>query len=322
MFGALLLLVLGVSSRPVTSSALDAPRNVRLTSVNMNLQLEWDPPEGGARDLLYSTQFWARMSPAQVTAGCVNTTRRRCDLSAVARPVSEFGAYVGSVRAQRGAQTSSWTHSNSLTLFRDTVIGPPGLALLSRGSSLEVVITDPEFSVSSLRSTFPDATYNLSYWREGEQQVQRIPDAQQNRLVLNELQPWSRYCAEVHIRTELAGASRPSGTVCESTSSSEEAAPWLAAAVTAAVLALLVALLVIGVRHRQSISYFLCPQEVMPEHWKQYLLAPPSSLLTQQAPPTEDYHPLSVLPEQPAEAQRPLDSPCSDATVDGTVWPC
>ncbi|KAM9804798.1 interleukin-10 receptor subunit beta-like [Neosynchiropus ocellatus] len=311
MFGALALLVLG-ASRLMTSSALDAPQNVRLTSFNMNLRLEWDPPRGGAGDLLYSTRFWPRMSPGQVTAGCANTSLRHCELSSVARPVSEFGAYVGSVRARRGALTSDWSDSNSLTLFKDTVIGPPGLTLLSRGASLEVVITDPEFSVSSLRSTFPDAAYNLSYWREGEPQVQRIVNTQQNRLVLSQLQPWSRYCVEVRIRTDLAGASGPSGTVCESTRS-EEAAPWVTAAVTAAVMVLLVALLAIAVCQRKAISYFLCPQEVIPEHWKQYLLAPASSRVTRHSPPSEDYDPVSVVP---AEAQRPLQAPCSDGVVD------
>lgn len=48
------------------------------------------------------------------------------------------------------------------------IIGPPNVTLLSFGTTIEVVIVDPKFAMSTLESVYPEHTYNVTYWKQGE----------------------------------------------------------------------------------------------------------------------------------------------------------
>lgn len=48
------------------------------------------------------------------------------------------------------------------------IIGPPSIALHSHEGNIEVSITDPEFSIKSLREVYGSPSYNITYWRDGE----------------------------------------------------------------------------------------------------------------------------------------------------------
>ncbi|XP_076602984.1 interleukin-10 receptor subunit beta-like [Chaetodon auriga] len=295
------------------SGLLSGPTNVSLTSHNMNLELRWAPPEGAAGDLVYTTEYKSPVTPYRV--GCVNTPHLKCDFTSLNISIVEYGKYTCRVRAQVGEKSSGWVESKEITLDTDTIIGSPNVSLFSNGASIDVSIKDPDFKVSDLKSVYISTTYNITYWKDGQLETAKsISIKQQNRVVLNDLELWTKYCVRVQIFTDRnPNPSEPSRTVCESTTSKEEA-PWVAAIVTFVIMALAVALVVVAVVYRKSISHFLCPKDALPQHFKEYLLAPPDSskylAMRYSHPPKEIYHQISIV----AEEGRPLEvagSSCS-----------
>ncbi|MEQ2205073.1 hypothetical protein XENOCAPTIV_024604, partial [Xenoophorus captivus] len=108
-----------------------------------------------------------RSSATSYRRGCVNTTALQCDLTSF--NISVYGIYRAKVQALLGAETSDWVESNQTTLDKDTQIGPPSVSLLSNGPTLEVSIEDPVFQISSLRTVYSVVTYNITYWKKGQE---------------------------------------------------------------------------------------------------------------------------------------------------------
>uniref|UniRef100_A0A3Q3XM82 Uncharacterized protein n=1 Tax=Mola mola TaxID=94237 RepID=A0A3Q3XM82_MOLML len=270
-------------------------RNLRLTSYNMDLVLRWDPAEGAAGSPVYTA--WM---------GCTNTSHLECDFS---NPrILVYGTYIGRVRAELGAESSAWVESNKITLDNDSVIGPPGVTLFSSGTTIEVSIKDPVFAISTLREVYNFLTYSITYWKEGERE-------KQDRMHLSDLEIWTKYCVQVQVNVgrNITYPSRPSSPVCESTRNSEyTSAPWVAALVMFLFMGGAIALVVVAVVYRKTISSFLCPEDALPQHFKEYLLAPPDSSLhlamRDPQPPQEVFHQVSVVAhDRTVEEGRPLE---------------
>ncbi|KAG7256091.1 hypothetical protein CRUP_027703, partial [Coryphaenoides rupestris] len=92
-----------------------------------------------------------------------------CDFTTLDLPITEYGTYIGRVRAQRGQESSVWVESRPLTLDVNTTIGPPSVTLVSNGVHMTINIRDPDFRVSTLRRIYNGVIYNITYWREGEE---------------------------------------------------------------------------------------------------------------------------------------------------------
>ncbi|XP_061548978.1 interferon alpha/beta receptor 1b-like isoform X2 [Phycodurus eques] len=185
----------------------------------MNLVLRWDSPEGDTNDLLYTAE--CKTSVRMCHVGCVNISTHECDFSSLSTSLSVYGSYIARVRAQRGAESSSWVESKPITLESDTVIGSPNVLLFSNGATIEIAIKEPAFAISDFRSVYSTATYNITYWKDGQNKKARsISSDRRNRMFLNDLEPWSKYCVQVQIIAE--GNTKPSklsSPVCESTTS-------------------------------------------------------------------------------------------------------
>ncbi|XP_068602477.1 interleukin-10 receptor subunit beta-like [Brachionichthys hirsutus] len=306
--------VLTLSALCGSAAALGGPANVRLTSYNMDLVLRWDPPEGAAGgatgDLVYTTRLGDSPPPHRV--GCVNTSSLHCDFTRLGIFVSEYGKYEGSVHALSGAERSDWVASAQIALDLDTVIGPPNVTLYSSGASIEVGVRNPAFSISELKEVYGSVTYNITYWQDGQRDKARSFGVQQNRVVLSDLDVWTKYCVQVQVETWNPTPSEPSRTVCETTGDRERA-PWVAAVVAFIVLAVAASLVAVAVVYRKRISHFLCPKDTLPQHLKQYLLAPPDSSTRlvgwNSQPPEEIYHQVSVTADRRlVEEGRPLEA--------------
>lgn len=282
---AFILTLYALCGSAAGSGVLSAPTNVRLTSHNMDLVLRWDPPEGAAGDLNYTAEY--RSSAVPYKAVCMNISALQCDFTSPF--ISPYGNYRGRVQVHRGAESSGWVESNKMTLDRDTSIGPPNVTILRIGTSLEVSITDPGFKTSSLRAVYYSATYNITYWNSSQkQEAKTLSDLQQNRVVLEDLEPMCEYCVQVQINTnQNTRPSEFSDIVCESTAD-KDAVPWVAAVVTVVVMVVLVALVVVMVVYWNRISQFLCPEIVLPPHFKESLLPPPKSSVYLASPPSEE----------------------------------
>ncbi|XP_035507428.2 interleukin-10 receptor subunit beta [Scophthalmus maximus] len=302
MTAAITVLILTTSTlcgSTVVSGILSRPTNVNLTSYNMNLVLTWNPPKGAAGSLVYTTQY--KTTVTAYTVGCVNITALECDLTRLSESaINENGKYTGRVLVQSGSEASAWVESNQINMDGDTIIGSPDVSLFSNGPTIEVSIKDPVFAISALRNIYIFATYNITYWKDSQKEkAKHISNIQQNRVVLNDLDPWTKYCVQVQINTERnSNPSKPSGIVCENTTNEKES-PWVAAMVTFVFMALAVALGVVAVVYRKSISNFFCPKDTLPQHFKEYLLAPPNSTIylamQNSHPPEEIYHKVGII---------------------------
>uniref|UniRef100_A0A672HVM4 Fibronectin type-III domain-containing protein n=1 Tax=Salarias fasciatus TaxID=181472 RepID=A0A672HVM4_SALFA len=237
-------------------TTLGSPNNVRLSSYNMNLVLRWDRPEGEASDLLYTAEYKRRRFNS-------------CDFTPL--HLSVYGRYMGRVQAVRGAESSAWVESSPLTLDRDTVIGPPSVSLVSNGATVEVSIKDPMFQISDLRNVYGEPDYNVTHWKSSRNEtVAENEHRQQTRLVLDDLDAWSRYCVQVQLKTGIdSRTSLPSNVTCQSTAGAGHGAPWLAAVLVLVGVSLAVALVVVVVRKRKSISRFLFPKDTLPQCLKE-----------------------------------------------------
>lgn len=288
------LTVSALGGSTVASELLRRPTNVRLTSHNMNLVLRWDPPEGTAGGLVYTAMYKSSVPGYRI--GCWNTSSLECDLTPLT--ISHFGNYTGRVRAQLGEESSNWAESNHVTLDTDTFIGSPTVSLSSNGATLEVSIQDPVFSISTLRNVYNRVTYNITYWKKGQNETATsIPDKQQNRLVLSDLDPRTKYCVQVQINTDRnRNPSQPSSITCESTANEQET-PWVAAMVAFVIMAVAVALLVVAVVYWKSIYHFLCPKDALPPHLEKSLLEHRNSnmYLPMESPVEEIYHPIRII---------------------------
>ncbi|XP_035533119.1 interleukin-10 receptor subunit beta-like [Morone saxatilis] len=294
----------------VVSGVLSQPTNVRLTSYNMNLVLRWDPPEGPASGLVYTTEY--RSTALGYVTACVNISYCECDITALSKSISQYGKYFGRVRAHLGAESSDWVESHPITLDKYTTIGSPNVSLFSNGAMIEVSIKDPVFTVSTLRNVYNYATYNITYWKDGQEgKVKSLTNLQQNRVVLSDVEVWTKYCVQVQIYTQRSSSPGEASTpVCESTTNREQV-PWVAAVVTFVVMVVVVTLVVVAVVYRKNISHFLCPKDSLPQHFKEYLLAPPNSstyiAMWNSQPPEEIYDPVSIIADDSTvEEGRPL----------------
>ncbi|XP_062258736.1 interleukin-10 receptor subunit beta-like [Platichthys flesus] len=306
------LLTLSTLCQPtVVLGILSGPTNVNLTSYNMNLVLRWNPSKGAANNLVYRTEY--KTSVTTYTTGCVNISTLECDFTRLIYPsITENGKYTGRVRAQLGSESSAWVESNHITLDKDTIIGSPNVSLLSNGAAIEVSIIDPVMVISTLRNVYIFATYKITYWKDSQKhKAKNISNILQNRVVLNDLDPWTKYCVQVQIKTERnPNPSQPSRIFCESTTNEQEP-PWVAAMLTFVFMAMGAALVVIVVVYRKSISHFLCPTDSLPQHFREYLLAPPNSyiylVMQNSHPPEEIYHKVRIIEDdRTVEKRGPL----------------
>lgn len=125
------------------------------------------------------------------TIVCVNISSTRCDFSRA--NISAYGLYTGGVKAALGEESSDWVKSNrvspdmdsedqpsaghmtdpppaasSCLLSPSAIIGPPNVTLLSGLTTIEVIIADPKFAVSTLKGVYSIPVYNITYWRDGQ----------------------------------------------------------------------------------------------------------------------------------------------------------
>ncbi|XP_042081301.1 interleukin-10 receptor subunit beta [Haplochromis burtoni] len=312
---AFILALYALCGSAAGSGGLSAPTHVRLTSYNMDLVLRWDPPEGTTDVLTYTAEY--RSLATGYNNGCTNTSALKCEFTSSS--ITVHGNYTGRVRAHRGAESSSWVESNVIVMDRHTFIGPPDVTLHVTGTSLEVSIKDPVFKHSELREAYTSATYHITYWKSSsKEEVETMSDMMQDRVVLSDLDPLSEYCVQVQIITNMNP--RPgeySDVVCERTGD-VDATLWVAAVVTFVVMATVVALVVTLVVYWKQISKFLCPEVVLPPHFKESLLLNDPNSIYPVSLPSEHCDHVSIVADHRTEEEE--EGGCStqpDTSQDG-----
>lgn len=308
VFVTLTLLFLS-SGTTVVLSELPRPSNVRITSLNMGLLLEWDGPQDSTENVTYTAEFKSYVQTFK--AVCRNTTALHCDFTSELKP---FGVYSFRVRAQLQGESSSWVETDTFTMDEHTTIGSPTVILNTVGVDIEVTIKDPVFWLTGLRDVYASATYHITYWKEGQRdKAMQLNDVVHNRVVLSRLESWTKYCVQVQVKTKRFNKhSQPSNVVCESTNKGTVAL-WVVALGIIVGVAGLVALVVCGVLYCRTLVRFFCPKVKVPEHFKEYLLEPPHSsvflAMQNSTQPEEVYHSVCIMEEAiewAADAENPL----------------
>ncbi|XP_058247754.1 interleukin-10 receptor subunit beta-like [Hemibagrus wyckioides] len=271
------------------------PQNLRNTSENLGLVLEWDPPQtSSAKDFRYTAEY---KSWNFFEAVCVNVSSLSCDFT---NDVTPYGTYTLRVRTELNGKSSAWVEIECEPLETITVIGAPDVTLQSRRGKMEVGITEPVLRKSSLKDIYSNIAYNIHYWIEGKTTEVKVVD--QSRVMLTDLLPDTRYCVQVQIVMDHKKFSLLSNITCKMNTASDEVAPWLIAVVL--FVSLLVTLISVflpflAVWYGYRGIRFLHPRAKIPEHFKQYLTERPSSamLLAMQnsAQPKEPYHEISII---------------------------
>ncbi|KAM9447879.1 interleukin-10 receptor subunit beta-like isoform 2-T2 [Salvelinus alpinus] len=309
------LLCLTLHGMTAVLAELPSPSNIRITSINMELVLEWDPPQNHTGNLTYRSEYkWISIrSSYQVV--CWDTTALCCDFTS---HLNKFGVYTFQVRAEGEGEASHWVETKEFVMDEHTTLGPPSVTLVSSGANIEVSIEDPVLRISEFKEIYNHATFNITYWKEGQEERAKLMNGIQLHKVVLELEQWTRYCFQVWVVTQrFFKQSQPSNVTCESTAKGKDR-PWVMALVIFVVMAVSMPLVVLAFWHCYKVVNFLRPKVKLPGHFTvvhDYLLDPQcSSILALQSSPQPDevYHEVSIMPGG-TETEREL------SLMDGTT---
>ncbi|XP_068035532.1 interleukin-10 receptor subunit beta isoform X2 [Anomalospiza imberbis] len=288
------------------------PRNVRITSVNLQSTLQWDAPRFPRGNITYTVQSKSIYYPGD-TYETLRTDLRLpwCDVSSL----SPYGSYVLRLRAEAGQLRSPWV---TLTFkpMDDTIIGPPEVRLKSESGALHVDVSGPfaehEQDRWPLRLYYGSWRYRILYWEKGSRDtepasaswVARV-DTRHSSEILAQLEPWTVYCVRVQaLIPEWNKTGQLSRELCEQTTHNGVTPVWII------VTALVGSMLVVGTAvtvcffssfylYRLS-KHVFCPSYIFPQHLKEQ--SPVTSVITSfnfRKVSEEENWPRSAVPEQP-----------------------
>ncbi|KAL0985545.1 hypothetical protein UPYG_G00158440 [Umbra pygmaea] len=287
------LLCLTLQGAAAVFGELPSPTNVRINSFNMGLVLEWNAPQNHTENITYRAEYKPLLRDFEVV--CLNTTAHSCEFTSELNPL---GIYSFRVRAERERSASSWVGTKEFIMDEHTILGPPSVTLVPDGADMELNIEDPVLRIKTFRRVYNNLTFNITYWKDGQEEKAESMKSPLQKVVLN-LEPLTRYCFQVYVLTgRFSKQSQPSIVTCESTKAySWEKHPWLIALGAFAGMAVTVGVLCLIVWRCYRVARFLKPKATLPEHLTEFLLDQRRSFLAMQSrtQPEEVYHEVSIL---------------------------
>uniref|UniRef100_A0A8C9WUV1 Interleukin 10 receptor subunit beta n=1 Tax=Scleropages formosus TaxID=113540 RepID=A0A8C9WUV1_SCLFO len=198
----------------VVLAVIPDPANVTVVSYNLGVVLEWDYPHEWHENVTFTAS-----SRTGRSYRVVFFPTYLCDFT---KDVHHFGTYVFKVRAELQGEASRWVNTSDFSADKHTIIGPPGITLYSKDGDMEVELQDPVMRASTLREVYSMVTYNITFWKEGQEEKIK-KNTEQTRLMLPNLQPWTNYCvqAQVYINAYTRNGEL-SKVVCKATTSNGE----------------------------------------------------------------------------------------------------
>ncbi|XP_057263595.1 interleukin-22 receptor subunit alpha-2 [Pezoporus wallicus] len=141
------------------------PQKVEFHSLNFNNTLHWQPGRArDARDTVYFVQYKVYgQSTWQNKADCWGIQNRVCDLTNETSDIQE--PYYGRVKAALAGIYSNWSLSCRFTPWRETVIGPPTIAVAHSSKSIILKLQAPRSPYKRKRGSKIPMTnyYDLLY---------------------------------------------------------------------------------------------------------------------------------------------------------------
>ncbi|XP_074839543.1 interleukin-10 receptor subunit beta [Carettochelys insculpta] len=278
------------------------PKNVRMSSVNFNNSLRWDPPTFHKENITYTARYVSSVSENIMCKNIVNT---ECDFSSLII----YGDFTLQVRAESKNEESDWVNI-TFSPMDDTIIGPPDVKVKSESGSLHVDFTGP-FAVHGLekwplKTYYGSWMYRVLYWKKTNSEEVKTTDAKYDSEILSGLDPWTIYCLRVQgISPEFNRTGELSEEVCDSTTDNGITPVWII--VTALLISMLLVVVTIPVCFftfaymYQQARYVFCPTHSFPQHLKEFLNKPSysSQFLSPQTPEEDhSYAKLTVISEE------------------------
>ncbi|KAG9331079.1 hypothetical protein JZ751_020277 [Albula glossodonta] len=198
---------------PGVLASVPEPQNVRVTSVNLGVILEWDAPTDPPGNLTYTAAY---KSIAGFVEVCVNQSEKSCDFTV---NLAMFGIYTFRVRAELNGEASPWKETVEFSADKDTLLSPPTVKLSSSEGNMEVFVQDPVTNTpGGLRKVYSSVCFNIRYWKQNEtekvgqarplgeessalvlESAELLNCKQQSRLVLPNLDPRASYCFQAQL---------------------------------------------------------------------------------------------------------------------------
>ncbi|KAK7153557.1 hypothetical protein R3I94_007060 [Phoxinus phoxinus] len=290
----------------VLTESVPIPENVTMTSLDMGIVLEWDPPQNTTNQLFNYTaevKTWRDFEPV-----CVGSSSLRCDFT---NNVTTFGLYHLRVRTELHGETSDWVETGEFAVDKITEISAPRVELSSRKGQTEVDITDPPMRSRNLRDVFTPVSYLIRFWKEGEAKKEELI-REQNRVMLLDLEPLVNYCVEVAVLYSYnKKTSQFSNMTCVTNSPSSEVEPWLIAVVLLVsflVVLVTVVLIFLAVWYSYEGCKMIFPNPKLPDNLKQFLSqqsqSPILSAMQESTQLKEHFHELRIFHTEPDTQQK------------------
>ncbi|XP_078416331.1 interleukin-10 receptor subunit beta-like [Cetorhinus maximus] len=263
--------------------AVSEPKNVMVDSFNIKHIVKWDPDIYQLGPVTYSVQFqgnFERINNDNWTEVlfCTRINETECDLL---DSFAFYAKYYIRVRAERGSTTSCWVETEPFSPYKDTVIGPPTVRVVSQAGELHVSIGDPVTKDGlSLRNNYADLDYRVFYWIKTEEgNLKEYNKTVSTSTVLLDLQPWTTYCLKVQAYShEISKLGQLSPVICEYVTADTKRRA-IAAAQALFITLVAVLLVTLGcfffvIYARKAIKYLMYPSYSLPVHIREYLTEP------------------------------------------------
>ncbi|XP_055501062.1 interleukin-10 receptor subunit beta-like isoform X2 [Leucoraja erinacea] len=263
--------------------AVSRPENVTVDSYNMKHVVKWDPDVLQLGPVTYSVQFqgsFERKNQENWTdaLNCTRTDATECDLL---DSLTFYAKYYLRVRMEYEGGTSEWVEINPFCPYKDTVIGPPSVEVLSEAGLLHIHISDPVHENGiSLKYYYQDIVYEVYYWEmndNGNMKVRNVTVP--SSTVLLDLKPWTTYCLKIraslldHIKQGLTSPMYCSAVTADAKRRAIEVVQVLFIALFA-VLVITMGCFFFVSYVRKVVKHLTYPSYSLPNHIKEYLTEP------------------------------------------------
>uniref|UniRef100_UPI00398EAABE interleukin-10 receptor subunit beta-like n=1 Tax=Pristiophorus japonicus TaxID=55135 RepID=UPI00398EAABE len=281
--------------------AVSEPKNVTVDSFNMQHIVKWDPDILQLGPVTYSVEFQGNFERLRNDSwteapNCTHTTETECDLL---DSLAFFAKYYLRVRTEHESATSLWVEAQPFLPYKDTVIGPPSVSVVSEAGVLHITILDPVREDGlSMRNNYEDLAYHIFYWEKNDEKITKVHNKSDTvSTVLLGLQPWTSYCLQVQAYSkESSKQGQLSPVYCDAVTANTERRAIEAAQILfitlIAVLVVTLGCFFFVIYARRAIKYLMYPSYSLPVHIREYLAEPspqPTFATLHKDDPKEDH---------------------------------
>ncbi|KAL4608967.1 interleukin-10 receptor subunit beta-like [Arapaima gigas] len=300
-----LALLSGLCALSVALAVIPDPENITVVSHNLGVIVQWDYPREWHDKVNFTAQYRGYLSDYKTV--CSNQTIQSCDFTT---KLHHFGTYVFKVRAELNGEVSNWINISEFSIDKQSTIGPPSLTLYSKNGDIEVDLQDPVLRISTMKEVYNILTYNVTFWKEGQEKVKTKKNTEQTRLMLHNLEPWTNYCVQAQVYVQgYKKNGELSEVVCKATTSNGKVKPWVVAVVLVVsflTTSAFVLLIFVAGWFIYQASKFFYPNAKLPEHFKQYINEPCHYYIfmsMQNSPQQKEvYHPVTILSDEAGDS--------------------